>query len=325
VEHPVTEAVTGRDLVADQLRIAAGQPLGIAQGDVTWRGHAIEARLYAEDPEAGFLPASGRILRLRWPDTVRVDTGIREGDAIGDRYDPMIAKLVALGPDRAAALTRLRDGLAQTLVLGTRTNLRFLRWLLDQPVIRDGEVRTDTIAGLTLPAPAEPDEAAWHAAAAALLDAGPGGSWGGGWRINAPAAVRLRFGEEERRVEPRADEATAVGVAEGTAYVNVEGQSLEIGLAMPPTIEEAVRHAAGSQAGHAILSAPMPGRVIAVRAEAGASVQAHATVVVIEAMKMEHAVVTPLAGTVTRVTVREGQQVERGELLAEVAALQSRP
>jgi acetyl-CoA/propionyl-CoA carboxylase, biotin carboxylase, biotin carboxyl carrier protein len=320
VEHPVTEAVTGRDLVADQLRIAAGGSLEISQGDVRWSGHAIEARLYAEDPDAGFLPATGRLLRLRWPEGVRVETGVREGDTVSDRYDPLLAKLIAYGPSRSAALEHLRAALDQTMVLGVRTNLRFLRWLLEQPVMRDGEVRTDTLAGLPLPPPLMPDQATWSAAGDALIAAVPYGPWGGGWRAAAPAAVRLRFGSEERRIELGSPGNVEVAVEGGVAYVDVEGQSLELSLAMPPSVEEAVRHAAAHAGGVAALTAPMPGRVIAVRAAEGASVLAHQALVVIEAMKMEHAVVTPLAGTVTRLAVEVGQQVQRGDLLAEVSA-----
>ena len=155
VEHPVTEAVTGRDLVADQLAIAAGATLadlGLEQPPAI-QGHAIEARLYAEDPESGFLPATGRLALVRWPDGVRIDTGVTQGDHVGDRYDPMLAKLIAHGATRGEALDRLRAALERTTVLGVRTNLRFLRWLLDRPEMGEGEVRTDTIAGLELPGP----------------------------------------------------------------------------------------------------------------------------------------------------------------------------
>jgi excisionase family DNA binding protein len=320
VEHPVTEAVTGRDIVADQLRIAAGESLGFTQADVRWSGHAFEARLYAEDPDAGFLPATGRLLRVRWPTGVRLETGVREGDLVSDRYDPLLAKLIAHGPTRSEALARLRAALDETRVLGVRTNLRFLRWLLDQPVMREGNVRIDTLAHMP-PAPSpELGDRAWSAAATALAKSSPRAPWGGGWRAAAPAAMRLRHGDEERRVElGQAGEAEVV-VDEGIAFVDVEGQSLELTLAMPPSVEEAVRHAAAHAGGVAALTAPMPGRVIAVRAIEGASVQAHEALVVIEAMKMEHAVVTPLAGTVSRIAVKVGQQVQRGDLLAEVSA-----
>jgi acetyl-CoA/propionyl-CoA carboxylase biotin carboxyl carrier protein len=327
VEHPVTEAVTGRDLVADQLSIAAGDPLALTQDAVRTTGHAIEARLYAEDPDSGFLPATGRILLLRWPDgrDVRVDTSIEVGDAVTDRYDPMLAKIVASGSSRTEALARLRTALEGTLVLGVRTNLRFLRWLLGQQVVEAGEVRTDTVGALQAPTYPPPDEAALQAAARQLLALGPygEGAWGGGWRPNAPAAVRIRFGDEELRIElppaPGDGQRPAIVVGAGVAYMDVAGQSEEVRLAMPASVEEAVRHAAAAE-GSASLTAPMPGRVIAVRVAEGQAVTEHAALIVIEAMKMEHAVATPIAGHVSRLLVKEGQQVQRGDLLAEVSA-----
>ena len=184
VEHPVTEAVTGRDLVADQLRIASGASLvelGLAEPPPI-RGHAIEARIYAEDPESGFLPATGRTVLVRWPEGVRVDTGLHEGDAVTDRYDPMIAKLIAHGPTRGEALERLRRALDETTILGVRTNVRFLRWLLAQPVMSDAEMRTDTIAQLDVPAAPRAETRHWQSAAL-MLD-GPSDVWSGGWRLN---------------------------------------------------------------------------------------------------------------------------------------------
>ena len=324
VEHPVTEAVTGRDIVADQLRIAAGESLaalGLLKSPPI-RGHALEARLYAEDPEAGFLPASGRLLRLEWPDGVRIDSGVRQGDAITDRYDPMIAKLIAHGRTRNEALERLRAALGATTVLGVRTNLRFLRWLLDQPAMRDGEMRTDTVGLLDLPPAAEPTDADWLAAAGALRPVGAE-PWSGGWRLNAPPVLRVRHGGEDRTLalRPLRTDATAVAAvaAEGVAYVDVEGQSLEFRVAPAPSVEEAARHASSTaDGGSAVLTAPMPGRVISVRVTEGAAVAVHAPVVIIEAMKMEHAVVASIEGRVARLTVAEGQQVQRGDLLGEI-------
>jgi len=327
VEHPVTEAVTGRDLVEDQLRIAAGETLsrlGLSRPP-RLRGHAMEARIYAEDPESGFLPATGRLARVHWPPGVRVDTGVREGDEITDRYDPMLAKVIAHGATRDEARGRLRAALGDTLVLGVRTNVRFLRWLLDQPAIRDGEMRTDTIAGLTLPdaPPVMADH--WRAAALLALEAS-GQPWAGGWRLNAAPEVRMRHGDDERTV--RLDTADRDGDLNERAaardsngiHVDVDGQSLEFDLAPAPSVEEAVRHAsAGAGVGSAALTAPMPGRVIALRAAEGGSVQAHQAIVVIEAMKMEHAVTAPIDGVLVRLLVAEGQQVKRGDLLGEVA------
>jgi acetyl-CoA/propionyl-CoA carboxylase biotin carboxyl carrier protein len=323
VEHPVTEAVTGRDLVADQLRIAAGATLaelGLT-GPPRPAGHAIEARIYAEDPESGFLPASGRLALVRWPEGIRIDAGVREGDAVTDRYDPMLAKLIAHGATRDEALRRLRAALEATVLLGVRTNVRFLRWLLDEPPMRDGEMRTDTIAGLAMPDPPSPRDEHWQAAANLLA---PGGldPWTGGWRLNAPAVRRIRHGDEERAVPiPEGLDLPPAAREASTVHVSVDGQSLEFAAAPPPTVEEAVAHAAAGDEGTALLVAPMPGRVIALRAGEGEAVTAHQPIVVLEAMKMEHAVVAPIDGTLSRLDVSEGQQVQRGDMLGEVARL----
>ncbi len=322
VEHGVTELVTGLDLVAWQIRVAAGEHLPESVMACVPRGHAIEVRVYAEDPHQRFAPVSGRVSAWRMPEGpgIRVDAGVGANTTLPTEYDPLLAKLIAHGSSRGEALARLRDALDGTLVLGVRTNLRFLRWLLDQPAMRDGEVRTDTLAHLPLPNAPEPGPAAWSGAAAALLAGAPTTPWGGGWRAAGPASVRMRFGEEERRVEPKPERGVELAIEGGSAHVDVEGQSLELSLAAPPSVEEAVRHASAHAGGTAILLAPMPGRVIAIRAAEGASVSVHQPLVVIEAMKMEHAVVTPLAGTVTRVLVQIGAQVQRGDLLAEVSA-----
>jgi len=322
VEHPVTEAVTGRDLVADQLRIAAGETLEALglRGAPRLEGHAVEARLYAEDPESGFLPATGTLAALVWPKGVRIDAGVQGGDEVSDRYDPMLAKLIAHGATRTEALDRLRAALEETAVLGVRTNLRFLRWLLEQPPMRDGEMRTDTIAGLDVPGPPPVEETHWRAAALASAPA-TAGPWDGGWRLNGPAVTRLRHGDEERSVPLISTGDLPRAVAGGDAiHVDVDGQSLEFHPAAAPTVEEAVRHASAHGGdGTAVLVAPMPGRVIAVRVAAGASVHAHQPVVIIEAMKMEHAVVSPIDGTLVTIAVVEGRQVQRGEVLGEVA------
>jgi len=321
VEHPVTEAVTGRDLVEDQLRIAGGETLAALGLDRAppLEGHAIEARLYAEDPESGFLPATGTIARLAWPTGVRIDAGVQEEDAVTDRYDPMLAKLIAHGATRAEALDRLRTALRQTTVLGVRTNLRFLRWLLDQPAMREGEMRTDTIGGLSLPEHPRVEERHWRAAARAVPSS-EDGPWSGGWRLNAPPVRRLRLDAEERSVALTDDANSPAAAADGhLVHVDVDGQSLEFALAAPPTVEEAVRHAGGHAGeGSAALVAPMPGRVIAIRAAEGSPVHAHQPVVIIEAMKMEHAVVSPIDGILATLAVSEGQQVQRGEVLGEV-------
>ena len=157
VEHPVTELVTGVDLVEQQLRVAEGRPLDLEQAAIdsalTGGGHAVEVRLYAEDAEDDFLPATGRVVRLRWPsgEGIRVDAGIDEGVTVGARFDPMLAKVIAHGPDRTTALVRLTVALDETVVLGLTTNLRFLRWLVRQPAVLDGRMRIDTLGRIWPP------------------------------------------------------------------------------------------------------------------------------------------------------------------------------
>jgi 3-methylcrotonyl-CoA carboxylase alpha subunit len=222
VEHPVTEMITGVDLVEWQLRIADGEPLPLRQEQIARHGHAIEARLYAEDPERGFLPSTGRIGRLRLPserEHVRVDTGVREGDEISIHYDPMLAKVVAWGSDRLEAIDRLRSALEHTDVEGLRTNTRYLWEILGADAVRTGEVSTRLLE-TALPASGatvEDRRLAWLIAAAAGSTIGLGGAgaahghgtpWSGhrGFRLNSPATLRLalRLGEERRwlRLQP---------------------------------------------------------------------------------------------------------------------------
>ncbi|MDH4105219.1 MAG: acetyl/propionyl/methylcrotonyl-CoA carboxylase subunit alpha [Gammaproteobacteria bacterium] len=209
VEHPVTEMITGLDLVEWQLRVASGEPLPLTQAAIPRRGHAVEARLYAEDPERGFLPSTGRLTRLRFPrpgDDVRVDAGVEEGDEVTVHYDPMIAKLIVWAPDRTAAIDKLRQALEATTVDGVRTNARFLWQILGAPAVRAGDVSTrlletdPTLAPAVLPR--EITEA-WLIAAAARLHDLPGDSSGqaehasspwesaSGFRLNGPASVRV--------------------------------------------------------------------------------------------------------------------------------------
>ena len=328
VEHPVTELVTGRDLVADQLAIAAGASLPIEQTDVEVDGHAVEVRLYAEDAEDGFLPATGRVERLRWPagPGIRVDAGIAEGDEVTGRFDPMLAKIVAHGPDRATALARLTEALDATVVLGLVTNLRFLRWVVRQPVVLDGAVRIDTLDRIW-PPDAWPDrtaipDGAWEAAGRALLEASgaAGDPWAGGWRLNAPASVALESDRARRTVGVEDD---APGPEEvvldsaGVAHVDLAGRSVAIRLADPPDLDRAVATASGDDGtGRQVVLAPMPGRVVAVHAAPGSTVEVGAPIVTIEAMKMEHAAIAPASGTVSEVLVAVGDQIRRGDVVA---------
>ena len=329
VEHPVTELVTRRDLVADQLRIASGEPLRLAQPEVTLEGHAVEARLYAEDPWADFLPATGLVRRVAWPagEGLRVDAGVGEGDQVGTRYDPLVAKILAFGDDRREALARLAAALRATRVEGVTTNRGFLAALLELPEVVEGDHRTDTIALRWQPDATEPLAEAWGTAAAALaarLDSA--GSPVAGFRLNAPPRLRLRIGDEERAVTVPDGPPPGAGwwplegddAAHSVVTVDVDGRAVEVRLAPPPTVESAVRHA--SPGGPvARVEAPMPGTVIDVRVVEGARVEAHQPLVVLEAMKMENPVTAPADGRVERVLVKPGQSVQRGEPLVELA------
>jgi excisionase family DNA binding protein len=327
VEHPVTELVTGRDLVADQIRIAAGEPLGFAQRDVRSRGHAIEVRLYAEDAEAGFLPATGPVLALRWPagDGIRVDAGIAAGDEITGRFDPMLAKVVAFGGNRTDALARLTAALDETMILGLTTNLSFLRWLVRQRAVVRGQARIDTLDAIWPPASnPEPSEripdAIWHEAARRL--------GAGGWRLNGPAVARLLaddgLGELERSVDLAEDAQADPSIASvrrgDTLHVDGGGRSVAFRAAPPPDVDRAARAAAAHArgAGSADVVAPMPGSVLAVHVTLGDPVAAGDPIATLEAMKMEHAVVAGSAGRVVELRVRPGDQVARGQTLATI-------
>ncbi|HUQ78281.1 MAG TPA: biotin carboxylase N-terminal domain-containing protein [Patescibacteria group bacterium] len=318
VEHPVTELVTGRDLVADQLRIAAGESLGFGQGDVRPSGHAIEVRLYAEDAEAGFLPATGPILALRWPagEGVRIDAGVAEGDEVTGRFDPMLAKVIAHAGTRRKALRRLTAALDETVVLGLTTNLRFLRWLVRRPEVIAGEARIDTLDAIWTAAPTEAPDGAW-AEAARLFGAG-------GWRLNGPARARLTAdGGTERWVTAGTtvpDRAIAAVRDGDTVHLDVDGRSVTFQVAPPPDVDRAARAAAHLVGGGPTdVVAPMPGAVIAVHVAIGEVVEAGAPIVTLEAMKMEHAVVAAAGGRLTALDAAVGQQVVRGQRLATIA------
>jgi len=331
VEHPVTELVTGRDLVADQLGIAAGMPLAEPGGEPGVNGHAVEVRLYAEDAEAGFLPAFGRVEMLRWPagEGIRVDAGIDPASEISGRFDPMLAKLIAWGPDRVTALERLAQALDKAVVLGLVTNLRFLRWLVRQPVVQDGQARTDTLDRIWPPddwaARAVIPDAAWRAAARALTASSeqPTDPWAGGWRVNGARVVRLEADGEERSVEvPGAtDDAILLALAGDHVHLDLAGRSTAFRLALPPDIDRAahaaVAHGAGAT-GLSNVTAPMPGAVIAVHVEPGGRVEIGDSIVTLEAMKMEHVVAAPVTGRVTDVLVGLADQVTRGQVLAAI-------
>ncbi|MBY6004710.1 ATP-grasp domain-containing protein [Salipiger bermudensis] len=339
VEHPVTEAITGVDLVEWQLRVAAGEPLPLAQEQLSITGHAFEARLYAEDVPAGFLPATGRLAQLAFPGDVRADSGVRSGDVIAPHYDPMISKLIVHGPTREIALRKLARGLAHTQVAGTVTNLAFLGALARHEGFARGEVDTGLI-GRDLAALTEaPALSPAVVAQAALAGAG---LWEGraphqGFALWAPLArqVLLRRGGEDLAVTLRVTGADRVEVSFGETTVLAERTGGDWRLDGRPAaalfregaeitvfvdggqvfeLVDPLERAAEASGGN-LIEAPMPGRVVSVHAEAGQAVSAGDRLAVLEAMKMEHTLTAWRDGVVAEVLVTAGAQVEAGAAL----------
>ncbi|WP_061933578.1 biotin carboxylase N-terminal domain-containing protein [Aureimonas sp. AU22] len=313
VEHPVTEAITGQDLVEWQLRVASGEPLPLAQDDLSINGWAMEARLYAENPATGFLPSTGPVERLRFPPGVRVDSGVDEGDAITPFYDPMIAKLVVHGATRVEAARRLAKAAQGVQVWPLKTNAGFLARAAGHPDFVAAEVDTGFIerhAEALVPA-AEPPDRVVEAAAAALLPAHTGDPWTdlAGFRLNAPPerAVELDIAGMPYRGDPKRH--PAVAIAGGVAFLD--------GEAWPFGPRRSAGAGTQSEGDGAILS-PMPGTVIAVHVGEGQSVAKGEKLMVLEAMKMEQALVAPFSGIVTALKVAQGAQVPEGTLLARI-------
>ncbi|WP_299768627.1 acetyl/propionyl/methylcrotonyl-CoA carboxylase subunit alpha [uncultured Tateyamaria sp.] len=339
VEHPVTEAITGVDLVEWQLRVAAGEPLPATQDDLAISGHAFEARLYAEDVPAGFLPATGILTHLSFPDAARADSGVRAGDEISPHYDPMIAKVIVHGPTRDVALKRLSQALAKTQVAGTVTNLAFLGALAGHEGFAAGEVDTGLIARdidvLTTLSEVQPR----HAIAAAMAVSGLDGVVSNaGFTLWQPLrrSVPLMYGDDvlECRVEVLDQDtqrwhldgtdvlaerrqgqwtiggqlAPDVHVADGIATV-FDGYGIAFQIVDPLNVNAT---AAGD--GN-VVEAPMPGLVKAVFAAPGAVVAEGDRLAILEAMKMEHVLLAARDGTVAEVLASEGDQVVAGAAL----------
>ncbi|MFG3354954.1 acetyl-CoA carboxylase biotin carboxylase subunit [Streptomyces sp. NPDC048001] len=343
VEHPVTELVTGLDLVEWQLRVAAGEPLPFGQEDIALTGHAVEARICAEDPSRGFLPSGGTVLRLHEPqgEGVRTDSGLSEGAEVGSLYDPMLSKVIAYGPDRATALRRLRAALAATVTLGVPTNAGFLRRLLAHPDVVSGEMDTGLVereVDSLLPegVPAEVYEAAAAVRAEAL--APRGGGWTdpfsvpSGWRMggaHAAPAFPLRVPGREPVVHAPAPSA-APRVSHDAVTVELHGVTHTFRragdwLGRDGDSWHVADHdpvaASLSGAGHAgadTLAAPMPGTVTVVKVAVGDTVAAGQSLLVVEAMKMEHVISAPHAGTVAELDVTAGSTVAMDQVLAVV-------
>jgi acetyl-CoA/propionyl-CoA carboxylase biotin carboxyl carrier protein len=353
VEHPVTELVYGLDLVEAQLRIAAGEALWLTQAELVPDGHAIEARICAEDAERGFLPRTGRIVAYREPSGpgIRVDSGVEAGSEVTTHYDSLLAKVVAHAPTRDGALERLDRALASLSILGPPTNTAFLRRLLADPAVRAGELDTGLVA--RLPAAAgtarQDEDGALVAVLARTLEHPPGDDpWERlrGWRLDGRASQHWRMAPE------RGGDAVAV-VVDGV-HAHVAGSPDRIASAEPHpdglavTLDGRRRVWACARDGElhrvgidgrawafreqplalrrdvrergAALEAPMPGSVLDVRVQAGDSVRAGDVLLVLESMKMELEVIAPEAGTVQRLAVAAGDRVSGGQVLIAIGA-----
>lgn len=318
VEHPVTEAITGVDLVEWQLRVASGEALPKRQDELAIDGWAIEARLYAENPASGFLPSIGPLQHLRVPDTLRIDTGVEEGGEVSPFYDPMIAKLIAHGDTRAEAVAALRDGINGIEVWPVKTNAGFLGRLLDLDEFSSSDVDTGLIARnidlLVTHSDPEPQELA---AAAARLAARPGDgpfSAALGFRVNAAprAEARLR------------DDAGTLYVVAVDKLDNADPASSTLafsdGFARLYVLDQ-IRGSAAVSAGDGLIVSPMPGRIIAVDVAAGDAVTKGQKLVTLEAMKMEHALTAPFDGTIAELNAEVNGQVSEGTVLVRLEAI----
>jgi 3-methylcrotonyl-CoA carboxylase alpha subunit len=336
VEHPVTEAITGVDLVEWQLRVAAGEPLPLAQEDLAIDGHAFEARLYAEDVPAGFLPATGRLTHLVFPKDARADSGVRAGDAISPFYDPMIAKIVVHGATRAIALLRLQAALRGTEIAGTVTNHAFLRKLAAHRDFGAGDVDTGLIARDLEALSAPPVPCTRTRALAAVASLGLPGAGASGFALWSPLSwtARLLRGEEEitARVTVQGAAHFEVDLGDVTHLLErhdglwrIDGAQVPARVLTEPgriTVffgnayvfdhpDPLARGSAGQGTGD-VVPAPMPGLLRAVFVGAGDTVVAGQRLAILEAMKMEHTLTATRDGVIAEVLSGPGSQVDAG-------------
>jgi 3-methylcrotonyl-CoA carboxylase alpha subunit len=361
VEHPVTEAITGLDLVEWQLQVAAGEPLPLRQDQLRISGHAIEVRLYAEDPARDFAPSVGRLSHLALPDGIRVDAGVRQGDSIPVHYDPMVAKLIAYGEDRATALRRLARALDATAVAGVRTNLPLLRAIAAHPAFAAAELDTGFIArhaDALLAPPPEAPRAALAAAALRLLrdepvtdPADPHSPWGqaSAWRLNGEGWQDLHLLDGERKITLRAHLGAGLSLDLPGGPAAIAGESWQ-GDDLAFRLDGAAHRATVLREGDAItvvldgttqelrfldprapsgedssaggrVLAPMPGRVLQIAVAEGDAVAKGAVLLVMEAMKVQMRLTAPAEGRVAAIRCAIGDLVEDGAELVTLEAL----
>ena len=350
VEHPVTEAITGLDLVRLQLSVAAGEPLPFGQADVTPDGHAIEARVYAEDPYSGFLPQAGLASTVVWPETARVDAALESGQEVGTAYDPMLGKVIVHGATREAARQSLLQALDDTAILGLTTNVGFLRQLVASDAFRDAAIDTAWLDRhldefvIDVPPEVSVIAAWWLAESETAADPSHPFGVADGWRLGGPttpilvelddvvatvdrAAGTVAMPDRTWRVRPVAGPEVArrleIDDVVHEAYVEVDAHTVTVGYRGQPYVlnrPDAFGPAGATAPTDDAVTAPMPGTVLDVRAKVGESVRAGDTLGVLEAMKMELALKAPHDGTVTTVDATAGQQVALGETLFVVEA-----
>jgi len=348
VEHPVTEAITGLDLVAWQIRVARGEALPITQDQVPLNGHAIEVRLYAEDPSNDFLPATGRLDLYRESAAGpgrRVDSGVEEGDEISPFYDPMLGKLIAWGEDREQARLRLLSMLDEFAIGGLKTNINFLRRIIGHPAFAAAELDTGFIPRYQdqlLPTPAALSDEFWNAAAQAFAQSLPGTAraddpaspWAlhSGLRTGLPREITLHLsceGQDRALTLGAGGSAKLIGEQlilehdglrrqlrairrEEVLFLQWDGELRRVETYDPISAVEASHSHQGG------LTAPMNGSIVRVLVEAGQSVEAGAQLVVLEAMKMEHSIRAPHAGVIKALYCQEGEMVSEGSALVEL-------
>ena len=317
VEHPVTESVTGLDLVEWQLRVAAGEPLPLRQDQISLTGHAMEARLYAESPATGFLPSIGPLERFGLPGNIRIDSGVEEGGEISPFYDPMIAKLIVHAPTRTAAALRLSKACAEVEVYPVATNAAFLSRTLAQPAFLAGEVDTRFLEDRldTLAATSAPSDAAWIAAARALARPADSGPWQAltGFRLNAPARfdVKLVSGDAARlvEIEPSNAPSCPTWLYRDGVVVFEAGEAHFFREPDPDSLS-------GEATGDGAILSPMPGKIVHSPVKVGDAVKKGDPILTLEAMKMEHVLTAPFDAVVASLEVALGDQVVEGKVLA---------